>query len=318
MGKTMVNEQVILKKETTIKQSKVAKKGLKKHKENILIHIIIILACLACVIPFLLLISVSLSSEVDILEYGYRLIPKNIDFTAYNYILRDPGQVISAYQVTIFSSIVGTIISLTIMAMAAYALSRTSFSYKKQVSFVIFFSMLFSGGLVPSYILITQYLNLKDNIWVYILPSLVNGFYVFMMRSFFSDLPEALFESAKIDGANELRIFFQIAIQLSKPVLATVALFGVLQRWNDWFTALLYIEKQNLMSLQYLLQRIMKDIELVRQNQDLFPELSQMINLPNDSLRMAMAMVCAGPILIVFPFFQKYFVRGLTVGSVKG
>ncbi len=291
---------------------------LKRNKENPLIHIFFILACLACLIPFLMLVSVSLSSEEDIMNYGYQMIPKRIDLTAYEYILQNPAQVINAYKVTIFTSVVGTFISVLIMALTAYSLSKPAFTFRRVISFYIFFTMLFSGGLVPSYILNTHYLHLLDNIWVYILPSLVTGFYVFMMRTFFAGLPEALFESAKIDGAGEFRIFFQIAIPLSKPVLATVALFGLLARWNDWFTALLYIEDQELVSLQYLLQRIMQNIELIRQNQDMFAAMGESIELPNESLRMAMAIVCAGPILVVFPFFQKYFVKGLTVGSVKG
>lgn len=293
---------------------------LKKKKDYSIVgvHLFMIISCLLCIIPFLLVISVSLSREKDIVQYGYLLVPKHIDTAAYKFIFQDPKQVLDAYKVTIFSTAVGTFLSVLMMSMAAFSLTRSNFKYKRQVSFLIFFSMLFSGGLVPSYILVSHYLNLKDNIWVYIIPSLVNGFYVFMLRAFFSKLPEALFESAKIDGANEWIILFRIAIPLSKPVLATVALFGVLIRWNDWFTALLYIEKQNLVSLQYLLQRIMNNIELLRQNQQMLTEISNSVDMPNDSLRMAMAVICTGPVLFVFAFFQKYFVKGLTIGSVKG
>ncbi len=287
-------------------------------RENIWIHIFFIIACLVCLLPFLLLLSVSLSSEEDIIQYGYSLWPRNFDFSAYEFILKDPSQVISAYQVTIFSSVVGTALSVFVMALLAYSISRKNFSYRRAISFIVFFTMLFSGGLVPSYILNTHYLHLKDNIWVYSLPSLVNGFYVFMLRTFFAGLPTELYESAKIDGANEMRCFFRIALPLSKPAIATVSLLVLLIKWNDWFTAMLYIEKQELVSLQYLLQRIMQNIELIRQNQELFSAVGESVELPNESLRMAMAIVCAGPVLLVFPFFQKYFVKGLTIGAVKG
>jgi len=178
--------------------------------------------------------------------------------------------------------------------------------------------MLFSGGLVPTYILYTQYLNLDDTIWVYILPALVNPWYLFMVRTFFADIPEAIIESAYIDGANEYTIFFRFVLPLSKPVLATIALFVFLGKWNDWYTSMLYINKENLVSLQYLLQRIMKNLEALQNASMMGTTIVNSADIPSETTRMAMAIVVAGPVLVIFPFFQKYFVRGMTVGSVKG
>ena len=207
------------------------------------------------------------------------------------------------------------------MAMLAYPLSRPNYKYKKIATFFIFFTMLFSGGLIPTYIWITRYLHLGDTIWVYILPCLVNAFHVIVIRSFFQGLPQALMESAKIDGASELQTFFKIVMPLSKPVIATISLLTLLSRWNDWNTALIYIKSSNLYSLQYLLQKILREAEFVKNMADSSPVAGvdlDLSNLPSVTIRFAMCMVAAGPMLIIFPFFQKYFAKGLTVGAVKG
>ena len=208
-------------------------------------------------------------------------------------------------------------LSVLLMSMIAYPLACGHMRGKRGISFYLYFTMLFSGGLVPTYILITQYLHLDDTIWVYILPGLISPWYVFMIRTFFQGLPYEIYESAVIDGANEYRIFAQMILPLSKPVLATVALFMFLNQWNNWYTSMLYINKDSLCSLQYLLQRIMQNIELLQEteNNGIMLKTSE---IPSETVRMAMAVVVAGPALLVFPFFQKYFVKGLTVGSVKG
>ena len=271
---------------------------------------------LIVLIPFLILLSVSFSNEKDILLSGYSIFPKNFTFSAYEYILKNPVSIINAYKVTVFYSVAGTILSTFLMALLAYPLTKRSLKGRNVISFIIYFTMLFGGGLVPTYILITRYLNLGDTIWVYILPSMISPWYVFMMRTFFKDLPGEIMESALIDGANEYTIFIKMIIPLSKPVLATVALFTFLSKWNDWFTSMLYIDNQDLLSLQYLLQRIMQNIELLQNNK--YSAIISVKDIPSETVRMAMAVVVAGPALIVFPFFQKYFVKGLTVGSVKG
>ena len=287
--------------------------------QNTAIHLILGLLSVCFVIPFLLVISVSLSNEKDIVTIGYALIPRNFDLMAYKFLWNGPDAILSAYKVTILSTVVGTTLSVFLMSLLAYPLSRNTFDARKPLAFYIFFTLIFNGGLVPTYILITRYLRLGDTIWVFIIPGLVNAWHVFLLRTFFVKLPASIIEAAYIDGASEFRIFFTMVLPLSKPVLATVALLGALTRWNDWFTAMLYINDENLLTLQYLLQRILMNIQLLQQegNQMQMMGITQ-ANIPSETVRMAMAIVAAGPMLIVFPFFQKYFVRGLTVGSVKG
>lgn len=288
---------------------------------NFFIHLFFVAFCLSFVLPFILVVSVSFSNEASISEYGYRLLPKSFDVVAYKYIFSNPRQLFDSYKVTIFQSVLGTALGLLIMALAAYPLSRRSFMYRRIITFYIFFTMLFGGGLVPSYILITQYLRLGNTVWVYIFPTLVNAFHIIIIRTFFQGLPESMIESGKIDGASELRIFFQIIMPLSKPVLATVALFGLLQRWNDWYTTLIYIQDKSLYSLQFLLQKILREAEFVKDMAVNLPtgmDVNILQNIPTESMRFAMVVIAAGPMLVVFPFFQKYFVRGLTMGAVKG
>jgi putative aldouronate transport system permease protein len=279
-----------------------------------------LLFCAACLIPFLLVVAISLSSEADIFEYGYRLFPKQIDLTAYRYVFENPQQIAQSYKVSLFVSLFGTAVSVFVMLLAAYPLSRTRFRYRGPVMFVIFFTMLFSGGLVPSYILITQYLRLGNTIWVLIIPGLVNAWAIIIMRSFCQKIPESIFESAKIDGAREISIFFRLVIPLSKPLIATMALLGVLQRWNDWFGALLYIRDESLYPLQYLLQRIMRELQFLSDmtRQQMTIRVENIVRIPGETMRMAMAVVAAGPMLLIFPFFQRYFVKGITIGSIKG
>ncbi|MEG2669499.1 MAG: carbohydrate ABC transporter permease, partial [Oscillospiraceae bacterium] len=269
------------------------------------------------IIPFVILVSISLSNEQDIVNYGYSILPKRIDFSAYKYVFKNPSLILNAYAVTAIYSIIGTVLSVLLMAMCAYPLSRSKIRGKGGISFYLYFTMLFSGGLVPSYILITQYFHLDDTLWVYIIPSLISPWYVFMMRTFFKDLPEEIFESMMIDGAKEYTIFFKTVLPLSKPVLATVALLIFLGKWNDWYTSMLYINNERLISLQYLLQRIMNNIKLLQDMSSATSSVSIGTAIPSETVRMAMAIVVAGPALVIFPFFQKYFVKGLTVGAVK-
>ncbi|MBQ3038553.1 MAG: carbohydrate ABC transporter permease [Clostridia bacterium] len=288
----------------------------KNFKENIITVFFIFLSAIM-VIPMLMLIGTSFSNEKDIVEYGYAIIPRNIDLSAYTYLLKNPKQLIDAYKVTIIFTAVSMVLSVLLMSMTAYALARDGFKGKKFVSFYLYFTTLFGGGLVPSYILITQYLHLQDTIWVYIIPSLIVPTYIFMIRTNFQALPKELTESALIDGAGEYTIFFKIILPLSKPVLATIALFTFLAKWNDWGTSMLYINnREDLISLQYLLQRLLMNIELLRDTS--ISQYTMNIEIPAETVRMAMAVVAAGPVLVIFPFFQKYFTKGMTVGSVKG
>ena len=279
--------------------------------------IIFAIVCLIIIFPFWLLLSASFSNADVLATNGYQIWPKPFDISSYKYVFQNPQQILRAYGVTFIFSVATMVLSVLLMAMVAYPLSRDNLKGRSVINFYLYFTMLFSGGLVPSYLLIARTLHLNDTIWVYILPGLISPWYVFMMRTFFKGIPGEIMESATIDGASEYTIFVKMILPLSKPVLATVALFMFLAKWNDWNTALIYITKPELYSLQYLLQKIMEDINILKQNQ-MAGAMMDSMNVPSETVRMAMAIIVAGPALVVFPFFQKYFVKGLTVGSVKG
>jgi len=292
-------------------------------KENkfaqFVLNIALIILSLLIIMPFLLLVCISFSSEKDIAVYGYGFLIKNFDLSAYKYIFRNASDIFQAYKVTAGFSFITMVLSVLLMSMVAYPLTKRELRGRQAISFYLYFTMLFSGGLVPLYILITRYLHLDDTIWVYILPGLISPWFVFMLRTFFSSLPEAILESAEIDGLDEIGIFCMMVLPLSKSVLAAVSLFVLLGQWNNWYTSMLYINNEKLLSLQYLLQKIMMNINLLQQNSGTFESsLISIKDIPTETVRMAMAVVVAGPALLVFPFFQKYFVKGITVGSVKG
>lgn len=271
--------------------------------------------------PFLMVLAVSLSNEEDILKYGYKLIPMRFDLTGYRWVFSNPQQIIDSYKFTALQSVLGTILAVLLMALCAYSLSRRNFKFRGPITYMILFTMVFSGGLMPSYMLIKQYLHLEDTLWVYILPILASPFQIIVFRTFFQELPDSLIEAAKIDGAGEGRIFFQIVMPLSKPVIATISLICLLDRWNNWNTSLLYVQDQKLYTLQYLLQRILREADYIRSiaKEDPLGALTgQALQIPMETMMFAMCVIAAGPMLLVFPFFQKYFARGLTVGGVKG
>lgn len=282
------------------------------------IGLMFVVMCVIIIFPFLLLLSVSFSDEKDIVFNGYSIFPRVFSTASYRYVFNNPMAVINAYKVTFIFSIVGMIVNTIVMSLVAYPLSRKELKGRMFISFFLYFTTLFSGGLIPTYILNTQYLHLNDTMWIYILPGMVSVWHVFMIRTFFQGIPNEIVESMRMDGASEYRIFWGTIIPLSKPVLATVALFTFLNKWNDWMTSMLYINNNNLVSLQYLLQRVMLNIQLLQDQQAGASEFIDATELPAETVRMAMAVVVAGPALLVFPFFQKYFTKGLTVGSVKG
>ena len=291
------------------------KKGM---SGQIILHIFFVCLSLAYIIPFLLLISISISSDQAIKEFGYTILPKTFDLSAYRMIFKSPDTILTAYKVTTIFSLTTMVLSVLVMMMAAYPLSRSSCVLKKPLSYYIFFTMIFSGGMIPSYIINSKYLHLNDNILIYILPSLVNAWNVIVIRTFFQGLPNGLVEAAKIDGAGEAYIFAKIIIPLSKPVIATMCFLTLLAKWNDWNTSLIYIRNEKLYSLQYLLQRILREVEFVKNSVSQGNDLLNVADLPTESVRYAMALIAAGPMLVMFPFFQKYFSRGLTVGAIKG
>lgn len=285
---------------------------------QLILNILFVILSLTYIIPFLLLISISLSSDQSIREFGYTVFPKVITFDAYKMIFKSPETILNAYEVTIIFSLVTMVLSVIVMTMVAYPLSRKNCVFRKPLSYYIFFTMIFSGGMIPSYIINTKYLHLNDTMVVYILPALVNAWNIIVIRTFFQGLPEGLVEAAKIDGAGEAYTFVKIILPLSKPVIATMCFLTLLAKWNDWNTSLIYIRNERLYSLQYMLQRILREVEFVKNSVSRGDSLLDSSNLPTEGVRYAMALVAAGPMLVVFPFFQKYFAQGLTVGAIKG
>ena len=297
----------------------ISKADKKINVSKVIIHLFFIILSAAFILPIFLVISISLSDESDILQFGYRLIPVQISTAAYDYIFRNPEQILNSYKITVFYSITGTLAGVFIMMMCAYTLTRKKFAYRGFISMYIFFTLLFNGGLVPSYILTTRYLHLQNTVWVLFVSGLVNVWFLFVLRALIQVIPESIVESAYIDGASEFRIFISLILPLSKPAIATVGLFVLLGYWNEWMTALLYIDKPKLFPLQYLLQKILQNLEAILRNMNKMPvSISEEFKVPSETVRMAMAIVAAGPMLVIMPFFQKYFVRGMTVGSVKG
>ena len=283
---------------------------------NIIANIILAVFAIACVFPFIFVIIISLTSEQSLLEHGYSIFPKEWSFEAYKYLFQSGGALAQSYMVTILVTVLGTIINVSMVSTYAYAISRKGFKYRRQFTFLVFFTMLFGGGMVPSYIVMTQVLGLKNTIWALILPLAFNSFNIIVMRTFFQkSVPDSIIESARIDGASEFRIFTKIVIPLAIPGIATIALFSTLAYWNDWFNAMLYIDYQNLVPLQHMLMKIEKNMEFIRQNAMLSGEV--MNALPQESVRMAMVVVSTLPIACTYPFFQKYFISGLTIGGVK-
>lgn len=288
---------------------------------NIILNAIIILLCLTCIIPLLLIISISLTSESGIASNGYSLIPSEWGFEAYKFIWQTRASILSAYKVTVLVTVLGTLLSTAVIILYAYPLSRSSFKYKQFFTFYVFFTMLFSGGLVAWYMVCTTVLHLSNTMLALILPYAMNAWYVIIMRTFYkTSVPEALIESAKLDGASEIYTFVKIVIPISVPGIATIALFQTLTYWNDWWLPLNFITEKSLYNLQFLLQNMLANIEDLTKNENFAQNASavQLANLPTEGARMALCMVALGPILIVYPFFQKYFIQGLTVGAVKG
>lgn len=269
-----------------------------------------------CIIPFILIISSSLSDEKSVQLTGFALIPKQFSLLAYEVIFQD-NTIFTAYRTTIIFTVVGTILCLIITSAMAYAISVKTFTHRNKIAFFVYFTMLFNGGLIPSYLLISKYLGLSDNILVYIVPALVNPFNMFLLRNFFKQIPDSLAESAKIDGANDIYILFKIILPLAKPALATIGLFYGLGFWNEWFTATLYINDKDLYSLQYLIMKVLREVEFMYQMDYMQGVIVDYV-APNNTVKMATAVVTVGPIIFVYPFLQKYFIKGLVVGAVKG
>jgi len=289
-------------------------------KQQWVLNAIFIIVSAACILPFILLITASFTDEQTIIRNGYSFFPEKFSLYAYEYLFRSSDSIFRAYGISIFVTVVGTAVGLLLITLLAYPLSRKDMPLRTGLSFYVFFTILFNGGLVPTYLVYTQVFDLKNTIFALMIPYLLlSGFYVLLARTFFQNtIPPEIIESAYMDGAGEFRIFFQMIVPLSKPVLATVGLFQLIRYWNDWFNGLIFITDQDLYSLQYLLNKILLDIQYLAVSDMGGRQGDALAALPKEGVRMAMAVVGVIPIMIAYPFFQKFFVKGLTVGAVKG
>ncbi|QUL53301.1 carbohydrate ABC transporter permease [Paenibacillus tritici] len=271
-------------------------------------------------LPFLLIVIASFTNETTLIRNGYSFFPEHLSFDAYRYIKSSAYIFIRAYGVSFLVTILGTAIGLLITSMLAYPMSRSDFKYHNLLAFVVFFTMLFSGGIVPSYIMWTQYFHIKNTLWALILPNLLaNGFNVLLVRNYFkNNVPLEIIEAAQIDGASELRTFFRIMLPLSMPVMATVGMFMGLAYWNDWINALYFVSKPQLYGIQNLLMQLMSNIQFLNSGQAGNVLGAESVSLPSTAVRMAMAVLGIVPVLFVLPFMQKYLTRGVIIGAVKG
>lgn len=273
-----------------------------------------------CVLPVVLIISSSFSSESSIIRYGFRLIPKEFSLEAYRLVFSNPGRIARAYLNTAIVTVCGTALSLFLSTITGYVLSRKAFTWRNGFSFFFFFTTLFSGGLIPWYIVCTKYLHFKNTYYGLILPMAFSVWNMIIAKNYMANaIPYDVAESAKIDGAGEFRIYWQVYLPVSKPLIATLGLFSALAYWNDWYNSMLFSSKEEMQSLQYFLQTMLGTIQAMKQLvQEGQMGIASSINIPSMSMRMAMTVVTTGPIIFLYPFVQRYFVKGLTVGAVKG
>lgn len=294
----------------------------KKHmsKDELAVNIVgctlVGIFALVCVIPFYLIIVASFTSENSLIRNGYPLFPTSFDIQSYLLCLKNPVSILMAYGTTIGVTVVGTILAVLLATMTGYVLSRQDFPWRNKFSFFFFFTTLFNGGLVPWYMLCVRYLGFKNSYMGIILPLLFSVWNMIIAKSFMLGIPAAITESAKIDGANDMVIFVRLILPLCKPLLATLGLFSALAYWNDWYNCMLYITNENMFTLQYYLQRMIGSAEAMR----IVAEKSGMAlpSIPLEGMKMAMTVIATGPIVLLYPFVQKYFVKGLTIGAVKG
>ncbi len=276
---------------------------------------LITLITIACVVPFLLILSRSFSSESAIAVNGYSILPQDFTLNAYKTVLRLGNKIPKAYLVTIFITLVGTSLGLLTTSMSGFVLSRQDFKYRNVAAFFIYFTTLFSAGMIPAYLVNVNILHLNNNILVLILPSVMNPFNIFLFRNFLKSVPDALMESARIDGAGDFTIYYRVMMPLAKPAIATIGLFLALGYWNEWYRCNLYIKDADMYTLQYLLYNMLQNVEKMFSEQGLATPGLQM---PSETMKLATAMLATGPVLIFYPFVQKYFTGGLIVGGVKG
>lgn len=283
-------------------------------------HIFMIILVLCCVLPFLLMVMASVTDEETLIRNGYSFFPEKFSLDTYAYLWKSASTIGRGYVMTIAVTVIGTFCNLVITLLFAYPLSRKDLPFRNAISFFLFFTMLFNGGLVPTYMMYANTFHIKDTIWALIVPGLMmNAFYVIMMRTFFStSIPDSLIEAAKLDGARELKVLTKVVIPLSKPMIVTQVLMVGLGYWNDWMNGMYYVSDQKLFTIQMILNNMINNIQFLSKNAALFGADVAAIKTPTVGIRMAIAVLAVLPILIIYPFLQKYFVKGIVIGGVKG
>ena len=288
---------------------------------NLIFNIVMALFAISCVLPFFFVIMISLTQEASLAEMGYRFWPKEFSMAAYSYIFAGEmsKKIFQAFGITVFVTVLGTVVNASMTSLYAYVISRSNFPFRRFLTIFALITMLFTPGMVATYLVVKNLLNLNDTIWALIMPLALGPFNILVMRSFFKKtVPDSIIESARIDGASEMRIFTKIVLPLAVPGIATISLFAALGYWNDWLNALLYIQKDSLVPLQYLLMKIQNDLDFLARNAGLGAQIQGgLAALPSESARMAIVVVSTLPIALTYPFFQRYFVGGLTIGGVK-
>ena len=309
-------EKTVISDRTKIKKKK--KMSSDQLSVNIIGALLVGIFALICVIPFYLIIIASFTSENSLIRDGYPILPRlsELSLQSYALCLKNPTAILKAYGMTISVTVTGTFLAVLLATMTGYVLSRKDFPWRNQFSFFFFFTTLFNGGLVPWYLMCTRYLNFKNSIVGLILPLMFSVWNMIIAKSFMAGIPAEISESAKIDGANDITIFAKLILPLSKPLIATLALFSALAYWNDWYNCMLFVTNEDMFTLQYYLQRILGSAEAMR----IVAEKSGIAlpSIPLEGMKMAMTIIATGPIVLLYPFVQRYFVKGLTIGAVKG
>lgn len=279
-------------------------------------YVIIGIFAIFCVLPFYLIVVASFTEEESLIRNGYPLFFRNLSVESYKLCLKNPVSILTAYANTIGVTVIGTFLAVMMATMTGYVLSRKDFPWRNKFSFFFFFTTLFSGGIVPWYIMCVRYLNFKNSYLGLIMPLMFSVWNMIIAKTFMNSIPEAITESAKIDGANDITIFAKLILPLTKPLLATLSLFSALNYWNDWYNCMLFMTEENKFNLQYYLQRTLGSAEALKMVAEKSGIALQ--SVPLESMKMAMTLIATGPIVLLYPFVQRYFVKGLTIGAVKG